>query len=220
MEMSKKQYKLVIFDLDGTLLDTSEGILKSAKYTIAQLGYPEPSKELLYSFIGPRIQDSFQKSYGLQGETLAIASDMFRNQYKQGDVLLAKPYHGVYEVLTNLRQRGMHIAVATNKRQDFADELIEKYELSEYIDIVYGTDMKGKLCKNDLIYRCINHFPDSKINDTIMVGDSSYDAIAAQEVGVDFIGVRYGFDFKEVDDVNRWKNVGSVNTVLDILLLC
>lgn len=218
--MSAKHYKLVIFDLDGTLLDTSEGILNSVRYTIKQLGYIEPSPEVLLSFVGPRIQDSLQKIYGLQGNELNKAATIFRNQYKKGDVLLAKPYEGVNAVLATLKANGTHIAVATNKRQDFADELIEKYGFGQYVEVVCGTDMGGKLSKTDLIHMCINRFRDCSESDSVMIGDSSYDAIAAQEAGIDFMGVTYGFEFKTQSQVNRWENIGSVDKFRDLVILC
>lgn len=212
MEMNKKKYKLAIFDVDGTLLDTSEGLLNSTIYTIKQLGYPMPSQEVLLSFIGPRIQDSFQRVYGLQGNELNEASTVFRNHYKEGDVLLAKPYDGVYEILDWLKERKIHMAVATNKRQDFADKLMKKYNFMSYIELVYGTDFEGKLRKTDLIRMCIEKFPDCRADEVVMIGDSSYDAIAAQEAGVNFIGVTFGFEFSQKEDLNTWKNAGYADS--------
>lgn len=217
MDMNKKEYKLVIFDVDGTLLDTSEGLLKSAIYTIGQLGYEMPVQDVLFSFIGPRIQDSFERVYGLCGKKLDEAAAVFRKRYKEGDVLLARPYEGVYDILRWMKNKGMHIAVATNKRQDFVDALMEKYEFAVYMEAVYGTDMEGKLKKADLIQKCICSFSDCGADQTVMIGDSSYDAIAAQEAGVDFIGVTYGFEFRNSVDVDQWENVGCAGTVHEIL---
>lgn len=212
--MDNKKYKLVIFDVDGTLLDTSEGLLNSTIYTINQLGYDMPSQDVLCSFIGPRIQDSFHRVYGLTGEELDRAATVFRNHYKKGDVLLAKPYDGVYEILEWLKKMGMHIAVATNKRQDFVEELMGKYEFSPYIESVCGTDFEGKLQKADLIRMCIQGFSDCRTDEVVMIGDSSYDAIAAQDVGIDFIGVTYGFEFCTEEDVSRWANVGIADSLM------
>lgn len=217
MEINRKKYKLVIFDIDGTLLDTSEGLLKSTVYTIKKLGYVMPPNEVLSSFIGPRVQDSFQRVYGLHGEELDRATTIFRNHYKEGDVLLAKPYEGVYEVLDWLKERKIHMAVATNKRQDFTEALMEKFGLISYMEFVYGTDMEGKLKKVDLIRKCISSFSDCSKKETVMIGDSSYDAIAAHEAGVDFIGVTYGFDFHTKEEVGKWANIGCVVNINEIL---
>lgn len=213
MEANRKKYKLVIFDLDGTLLDTSEGLLSSTIYTIKRLGYDMPSREVLLSFVGPRIQDSFRRVYGLRGEELSAAAAVFMEHYKKGDVLLAKPYEGVYDVLNRLSERKIHMAVATNKRQDFTEELLGKYGFMPYMGCVCGTDMEGKLTKADLIRKCMDNFPGCSKDDSVMIGDSSYDAAAAREAGIDFIGITYGFEFRTAEDVGKWPNVGCVDNL-------
>lgn len=215
--MNKKEYKLVVFDVDGTLLDTSEGLLKSTIYTIDKLGYPMPTKEVLLSFVGPRIQDSLAKVFGLQGEELDKAAAVFRNHYKEEAVMLAKPYEGMHVVLQNLKNRNIHMAIATNKRQDFIERLADKYGISEYIKVICGTDFQGKLKKEDLIRNCIKEFPECSTKDTVMIGDSAYDAEAAERVGVDFIGATYGFDFKSAEEVQKWSSVTSINRMIEIL---
>lgn len=215
--MNKKKYKLVIFDVDGTLLDTSEGLLKSTIYTIEKLGYPMPTKEVLYSFVGPRIQDSLAKVFNLQGKDLDGAAAIFRNHYKEGAVMLAKPYEGMYDVLQSLQNRNVQMAIATNKRQDFIEGLVDKYNLREYIKVIWGTDFQGKLRKEDLIRNCIREFPECAMKDVVMIGDSAYDAKAAETVGVDFIGVTYGFDFKSVEEIEEWCNVASINVISELL---
>lgn len=215
--MNKKKYKLVIFDVDGTLLDTSEGLLKSTIYTIEKLGYPMPTKEVLYSFVGPRIQDSLAKVFNLQGKDLDGAATIFRNHYKEDAVMLAKPYEGMYDVLQSLQNRNVQMAIATNKRQDFIEGLVDKYNLREYIKVIWGTDFQGKLRKEDLIRNCIREFPECAMKDVVMIGDSAYDAKAAETVGVDFIGVTYGFDFKSVEEIEEWCNVASINVISELL---
>ncbi len=217
MNSNKRQYKLIIFDLDGTLLDTSVGIINSVEYTIKKMGYKTLSQEELRLFVGPRIQDSLEKVYGIQGEELSMASNIFRNRYKEGDVFLANPYEGIEILLKRMKSMGVHIAVATNKRQDFADALLEKQGFLKYIEVVCGTDMQGKLKKEDLISRCINAFSECNSKNTIMIGDSSYDAEAAEKAGVDFVGVTYGFEFETLSDVNKWSNVGVVDSPLKLI---
>lgn len=221
MGTDKKKYKLVIFDVDGTILDTSEGLLSSTIYMISKLGFPMPNQEVLLSFIGPRIQDSLQRVYGLKEEKLKKAADIFRTHYKEEDVLRAHPYEGIFEVLTALKKHGIHMAVATNKRQDFTDELMEKYGFVYYMEKVYGTDMMGKLNKTDLIHKCLDQFPECGLREAVMVGDSDYDAEAAYEAGIDFVGVTYGFGFSKESDCDKWVHAGiahSARELTDILI--
>ena len=214
--MDKAKYKLVIWDVD-----TSEGLLSSAEYTIKKCGYEMPAEEVLKTFVGPRIQDSLARVYGLRGGELEYAVKVFREHYKEEDVYKAEIYPGIYTVLKRLREAGCHIAVATNKRQDFTDMLMRKYQLADMIQVVYGTDMEGKLTKFDLIRKCMDRFSECGCRDTVMIGDSSYDAIAAQQAGIDFIGVTYGFDFQTHEDIGKWTHVGSADTagrLLDYLM--
>lgn len=221
MEMTEKKYKLVIFDVDGTILDTSEGLLASTVYMIEKLDYPMPDPDVLRSFVGPRIQDSVERIFGLQGSQLKEAVDIFRDRYKEKDVLRACPYNGIFNVLSALKEQGIHITVATNKRQDFTDELMKKYNFSSYVEGVYGTDAAGKLRKIDLLKKCLDQFPEYDSKSAVMVGDSSYDAEAASALGIDFVGVTYGFDFKEEKDLANWPYTGiaaNPNELIDILL--
>lgn len=209
-------YKLVIFDVDGTMLDTSEGLIASVVWTINTLGYQMPEKSVIESFVGPRIQDSLNRVYGLNGEELAYAAKVFRDHYKKGDVLLAKPYEGIYEMMEILKNQGIHIAVATNKRQDFVDQLMKKYFFESYVEVVYGTDFEGRFNKVDLIQLCMEKLQIKEKQYAVMIGDSVYDAEAARKADIDFIGVTYGFDFKTEEDVNKWENVGCIHSILEL----
>lgn len=213
MEKNKKQYQLVIFDVDGTLMDTSEGLLQSTILMMEEMKYEIPCRDVLLSFVGPRIQDSLQRVYGLQGEELNQAATVFRNYYKKEQNLLrAKPYDGIFELLEYLKEKKMHMAVATNKRQDFVERLLEEYGFLPYVELICGTDLGGKLSKTDLIHKCTQEFSDCSLGETVLIGDSSYDAIAAHEAGIDFIGVTYGFDFHTKEDVIHWNNAGIADS--------
>ena len=123
----KNKYKLVVFDLDGTILDTAEGILASVEYVVEKFGLPKLEKEILPSFIGPPIQDSFSKYYGLTENMLKAATTAFRDNYSSKTLLLAKPYDGIYKLFDYLSSRGIKIAVATYKREDYALKLLHHF---------------------------------------------------------------------------------------------
>lgn len=208
--------KHIIFDVDGTMLDTSEGMISSVKYMIDKMGYEMPDEDTLESFVGPRIQDSLVRVYALEGEELTKAAATFRDHYKQGDVLNAKPYEGLEEVLKYLKNKGYVLSIATNKRQDFVDALINKFDLSKYFTKVCGTDMQGKYTKTDLIKQCMEDCLSISEDETVMVGDSSYDATAAKEAGVKFLGVLYGYDFKSMDEMITYNPVYIIKEVTEL----
>lgn len=212
-----QHFDMVIFDVDGTLLDTSEGLKSSVNYTIKQHGLSPLSDEILDTFIGPPIQDSFAKAYGLEGEILQELATTFRDRYKEYDLLKAKPYEGIYEVFEKLCQKGIKLAIATYKRQDYAVAILKHFGFDRYTDIMYGGDHENKLKKRDIIEKCLTDMGISEYSNAVMIGDSDNDAIGAMNIGTKFIGVTYGYGFKNVEDVEKYPTIGVAKTPLELL---
>ena len=212
-----KRYKAVIFDVDGTLLDTTEGVLAAVQYTIKEAGLPEIDREALLTFIGPPIQDSLVRVYHVSNERSQELAVIFRNRYKDHDLLKAEPYDGIYDVMSHLNKQGIAIAVATYKRQDYAETILKHFHFDQYSDILYGADHENKLKKKDIIMLCMHDMGIDDPTEVVMVGDSSHDALGAKELGMDFIGVTYGFDFKNQEDVMKFPAIGYANKTEDLL---
>lgn len=212
-----KTYDIAIFDLDGTLLDTSEGVINSVKYVIKEMRLPMPSKEVLSSFIGPPISESLLSVFGLPSEDIQYGTELFRNHYKDIDLLKATPYKGIYEVFERLLKIGIIPAVATYKRQDYTTRLLHHFNFHQYTNILYGSDFEGKLKKKDIIVKCIEKSGIDNYQRAVMIGDTVYDAIGAQELSIDFIGVTYGFGFKTDKEIFSYGAVGSVDTPVQLL---
>ena len=214
-----QHFDIVVFDVDGTLLDTSEGVLASVKYTIGKHNLPEIDEETLRTFIGPPIQDSFARVYGLSGEILQELATTFRNQYKDVDLLKAVPYEGIFDVFEALLANGIKPAIATYKRQDYATKIMQHFGFDKYTDIIYGADHENKLKKRDIIELALKDSGVSDFSKAVMIGDSDNDAIGAEGIGTEFIGVTYGFGFRSKEDVNKFKNVGSADTAKELRML-
>lgn len=217
MEVDLSKYKLAILDLDGTILDTTEGVIASVKHTIQTMDYKMPTDEELSLFIGPPIQDSFAKCYGLSGSVLQEIATIFRDQYKNVDLLKAKAYPGIYELFEKMLDRGITPAVATYKREDYALTLLKYYHFDKYTSIMYGADHENKLKKRDIIEKCISDANITNYSEVVMIGDTIHDANGAAQIGIDFIGVTYGFGFKKKDDLEKLPFVGCAKTPIEIL---
>lgn len=207
--------KAVIFDLDGTLLDTSEGVIRSVRYTIETLGYKELPEETLRTFIGPPIHHRMQELYGITGEEAKVAMHTFRNHYKEGDLFFAAHYDGLEELLQELREEGYLLGVCTYKREDQAKMLLEDKGLAQHFHVIHGQDPEGKLSKAEVLQLTLKDLGVTP-EEAVMVGDAYTDAVGARDAGVAFLGVTYGFGFVTEEDVAEYPHVGVANTPKEI----
>lgn len=212
-----QHFKVAVFDVDGTLLDTSEGVLSSVTYTIKKHNLPAIDEKTLRTFIGPPIQDSFARVYGIQGNILQELATTFRNQYKDNDLLKAVPYDGIYKVFDALIAEGIKPAIATYKRQDYATIIMNYFGFNKYTDIIYGADHENKLKKRDIIEIALKDCGCFDYSQAVMIGDSDNDAIGAAAIGTKFVGVTYGFGFKSKEDVGKYANIGIAATTDEII---
>lgn len=212
----EQQFKAAVFDLDGTLLDTSAGVLASVRYTIDHFGFRALTEEELRRFIGPPIQDSFARTYGLEGDILQKIATVFRKRYKETDLLKAVPYAGIYDVFERLIDNGIKPAVATYKRQDYATEILVHFGFDKYTDIMYGADHENKLKKSDIIRNAIYDAGVMNPAEAVMIGDTDNDALGAKLLDMKFIGVTYGFGFHTTADVEKFPNIGAARTADEI----
>lgn len=211
-----RKYDLVIFDVDGTLLDTSEGIMEAVCYTVQQKKLVEPNQEALRSFIGPPIMNSLKHFYGLDEEMALELTKVFRERYKNNDVLKAKPYDGIYSLFEMLKVLNVKTAIATYKRQDYAEKIIKHFRFNEYTTVIFGADDENKLVKKDIIECCVRRAGVLQRERVLMVGDSDNDAIGALSLGIDFLGVTYGFGFLTKEEIYKYGAVYAADTVDEI----
>ena len=195
------KYKLAVFDMDGTLADTSEGILNCHRYAHKMMGRPEPTDEELDGVIGGPLLDSYRTRFGFSEEDAKQAVKIYRERYAEQGIYEAKLYDGMKETLQQLKASGMKLAVATLKAERFAKIMLENMGVADLFDVIYGVDENDKRTKAELIQMCMNTLQIEKA-ETVMIGDSIHDLNGAKECDVDFIGVTYGFGFDDVDNGN------------------
>lgn len=188
-----RKYELIIFDLDGTLADTSPGIINAHRHTASQMRI-HLHKNALEGIIGGELLNTYRTRFGLSDGDARKAVDIYRKWYAEEGIHQAVPYEGMGELLRELKALNRKVAVATLKREDFAKTLLQELGLANYFDFIFGMDAADTLNKRLLIEKCMAAAK-MKPDQTVLVGDSSNDLLGAAEAKVDFVGVTYGFGF-------------------------
>jgi hypothetical protein len=214
-----KPYQIIVFDLDGTLLDTSEGLLAAFRETLKKCRLEVPAESVLRESIGPPFHQFLRRRYpALPEEEVLRINDLFRGIYAQDDYLFrAVPYDGIFDLWATLQAQKTVLAVATNKREDYARRLLIHMGFGRYTPYMYGTDFQNTLKKADVIRHCLFQ---SGINaeQALVVGDSSSDAYGAEALGIDFVGALYGFGFASEEEILKFDRVkGCIMTPRELL---
>jgi len=186
-----KKYKAVIFDMDGTLLETAQGIIDGVNHTRAELGMTEVSDEEAKKHIGPTLQESFADVFVNQVEE---AIRIYREYYEKKGQYSIELFDGMIDLLELLKLKGFKIAVSTMKYERFAKNIIDFLGIGEYFDAISGCDASGELSKAALIIKSAESMGLNK-DEVMLIGDSKYDGIGANAAGVDLIAVTYGYGF-------------------------
>ena len=180
--------------MDGTLADTSPNIFKSYIHVAEKMNLDMPDLESLYGSLGGPLTDNIGRLYDLKNNEIKTAVDIYREYYST--LPPVSPYGGIPDVLKVLKKSGYTLAVATLKRKDFAENLIDYWKLDEIFSSVQGSDKRDSRSKSQMIDACIEETGFSNL-DTTMVGDSISDYEASLESNVSFIGAAYGFSLPE-----------------------
>ena len=206
-------FKYLLFDLDGTLTDSEEGITKSVSYALINLGVKDLPDEIKRKFIGPPLKDSFMRYCDFDEETAKKAITFYRERYSTVGKYENRPYEGIPEMLKELKSDGRALVIASSKPTEFVEDILKKFDIYEYFDIISGADMAGlKGEKEDVIDEALKMLSidtDEKKKEVVMIGDRHYDIIGAKHFGLDSIGVNYGFAF----DKNELKEAGATYVV-------
>lgn len=190
------KYDVVLFDLDGTLLDTSQGIFNSVRFAEKSMGLKPIGDSQLENFVGPPPIESYMKNHGVPYEIACEATKYHRQYGSERGIYEAEIYDGILPLLQNLKNDGKMLGVCTLKRQDIAEKVLENFNLKPFFDVIVGIDNGESLSKADTIEIALSKLGCYCKQKTVLVGDSMYDAEGAKNANVNFIGVTYGFGFK------------------------
>lgn len=182
----------ILFDFDGTVFDTGDGIKKSAQYALKKHGIEADYKDLDF-FVGPPLVDSFM-SYGMSHEEAVIAVADYRERYRPIGLYESCVYEGVSDLLAELKSTGLRLAIATSKPLDMAETLLERGGICNLFEVRCGiskTQVDGT--KQQIIQQALEALGSPSPDQVLMVGDTRFDVIGAHACGLKAIGVCYGY---------------------------
>lgn len=212
---TKRHYNSILFDLDGTLIDSEECITASVQFALNQLDIYENDEDILRSFIGPPLRDSFKKYHSLNDAQIEQARTDFRRYFLDHGLPKNHAYPGILELLWILRASGTFLIVATTKPKDLAEEVLKYLDLLPFFKhVVGGTETGIKSTKSGIITESIELIPSEFEGNIVMVGDYTGDIKGAKDNKIDSVAVTYGFGKRQ--DLLETSPTYVVNSVKDL----
>lgn len=193
-----KEKTHIFFDLDGTITDSGLGITKSVQYALTSFGIEEQELKKLEVFIGPPLKESFMQFYNMSEEQANQAVESYREYYKETGIFENQVYDGIEQLLKALHKAGKEIVLATSKPEVFAKQILEHFHLNQYFSVVAGAELHGdRNEKIDVMKYALELTGVSNRENIVMIGDRKYDIEASNELGIETIGVLFGFGTRE-----------------------
>lgn len=187
------KYKFLLFDLDGTLVDTTEGVLKSARSALLHFGILVETENLM-NFFGPPLKYSFSALYGLSESDSDEAIKIYTERYNRFGYIESRIFPEISEILTKAKEKGYILGVATSKPQDQAIEMLKYHSILDLFDIVSGASPDGTISqKHEVIDEALKRLNALEHKEKVlMIGDMKYDIIGAKKTGIDSLGIYTG----------------------------
>ena len=206
--------KGVLFDFDGTLADSSEGIFHTALYSIRQLGITqEYDEEQLRRFVGPPLRDCFRVAFGLDPALIDDAVRIYRDEYQRKGYKMMRLYPGMRNLLIRLRGMGIMTGMATFKGEDLVKSCLDSLGILHLFDSVHGSDERESRTKGDIIRMVLSDMS-LAADEALMVGDTVNDQKGADDAGVPFLAVTYGFGFRRGEEMNGRMHADDTEGIL------
>lgn len=205
--------KTVLFDLDGTLTDSGEGIINCATLALRHFGLPIPAYADMRTFVGPPLRDSFIR-FGVPADQADEAIRVYRSRYIPTGMFENTPYPGIRELLEALRAEGYTLYVATSKPEEMSVTILEKFDLAKYFHRICGASIDSSRSTKDAVIAYLLESSGAK-EDMVMVGDTKYDILGAKAHGIPAIGVGWGYGkVKEMEEAGA---VGIAQTMDELI---
>ncbi|MCR5599307.1 MAG: HAD hydrolase-like protein [Ruminococcus sp.] len=188
--MSK--FNTLLFDLDGTLTDSQEGIINCMRCAVEKMGYDMP--EDTQKFLGPPLYQSFAEFLGMNEEQVNEAVKIFRERYSTVGLFENRVYDGISEMLQRLKNDGLRLMVATSKPRDYAVRILERFGLLPFFEVVGGAELDGtRNYKHEVIEYVLEKAGITDRSGVLMIGDRKQDVLGAHKTGLKCMGILWGY---------------------------
>lgn len=191
--------QVILFDLDGTLTESGEGITKCVQYALEKMGITEENPEKLNCFVGPPLKEQFMSYGGFDEEQGEQAVAYYRERYTKEGIFENKLYPQIPELLEVLKINDKILGVASSKPEIFVKQILEYFNISQYFQVIVGSEMDGKRTdKAEVIEEALHRLHmENERDKVLMVGDKEHDVLGAKSCGIQCIGVSYGYGTRE-----------------------
>jgi phosphoglycolate phosphatase len=206
--------KAILFDLDGTLVDSAEGITKSASYALEHFGIKEDEEKLL-KFIGPPIIESLKTRYNFPEEKAKEGVQKYRERYNTIGLYECKLYPDVETTIRILRARGYRVGMASSKPEETCRRILDHFAILPLFDEIVGATFDGKInTKEQVLNEALRRWDDLKADEMCLIGDTIFDVEGANEVGMPCVAVSFGFG--DMEEMKAAGIIGSCDAMLEI----
>lgn len=210
-------YRYIFFDLDGTLTDSKEGVIKSARYAIEKMGWEQPSEATMLKFVGPPLVDSFMAHCGADRAQAEQMVELYRERYVPIGLFENAAAEGAVELLKRLKEQGCKTALASSKPEVMCQTVCDHFDFTPYLDVISGSPLHGDYTKADVIRAAMARLglTAEDAGEILMVGDRKYDVLGAAECGIACVGLTL-FGYAEEGELEDAGAIAMVETLEEL----
>ena len=210
-------YRYIFFDLDGTLTDSKEGVIKSARYAIEKMGWEQPSEATMLKFVGPPLVDSFMAHCGATRAQAEQMVELYRERYVPIGLFENAAAEGAVELLKRLKEQGCKTALASSKPEVMCQTVCDHFGFTPYLDVISGSPLHGDYTKADVIRAAMARLglAAADVGEILMVGDRKYDVLGAAECGIACVGLTL-FGYAEEGELENAGAIAMVETLEEL----
>lgn len=211
------KYKTLLFDLDGTITDSSEGIINSIVYALEKMNVTITDRAVLKKFVGPPLMDSYKKYFDFTKEEAELGLKLFREYFAEKGIFENRLFDGMAELLADLVKEGYELVLATSKPDVFAEKILEHFNIKQYFTHMSACPMdEANITKIDIIKGALEMTSNKNKDEILMIGDTALDVNGAKICGIDALGVLYGTDTAEElkNAVYIAKDINEIRSIL------